>query len=399
MRRQLLSSIFILFLLLAATVLVILYGKGYRIGNLFNGRPTISKTGLLVTTSVPDGAQVFINGNLTTATDDTIDLLPGEYTVKITKEGYFPWEKKVQIQKEVVTKADALLFPTAPRLENITSSGIEHPVLDPSGKKLAFRVASQSARKNGLYVLDMNSTPILTLSSSARQITDDVTDFFSKATYEWSPDGEEIIATITNDETQLSTYYLLRANTFNTTPQNITATLPTIKDTWETERQEKAEARISGLPKKLKSLITDNFKIISWSPDDTKILYTASRSAEIPMVITPRHIGLDLMREVRNIEEGNVYVYDISDDFNTKILDKSEPTLPVQWMPDSDHLVIVRDNKIQILEDDGTNNTTVYAGPFVNSYVFPWPNVSKLVILTNFNNAGAPANLYTIGLK
>jgi hypothetical protein len=408
MRKQLFSSFSIFFLLILATILVILYGKGYRIGNIFNGKPTISKTGLLVATSTPDGAQLFINGNLTSATDDTIDLLPGEYTIRLAKEGYFPWEKKVKIQKEVVTKADALLFPTAPRLENITSSGVEHPVLDPSGKKLAFRIASQSAKKNGIYVLDMNTTPILTLRSSARQITDDVTDQFSKATYEWSPDGEEILATIMNEETGIPTYYNLRAGNFNDTPRNVTAIVSSVLEDWDAQRTEKAAARVNGLSKKLKQLIKEKFTILAWSPDDTKILYTASASAEIPFIITPRHIGLDSMREVRTIEKDGVYVYDLKDDYNTKVLDANDTgckeaiqpcTPPVQWFPDSDHLIVVTDNKIRAVEDDGTNSTTIYAGPFVNNYVFSWPNGSKLVILTNFNNTGTPANLYTISLK
>ncbi len=408
MRKQLLSSLLIFLFLVVATTLVILYGKGYRIGNWQTGKPTISKTGLLVAKSIPDGAQVFINGNLTSATDDTIDLLPGEYTVKITKEGYFPWEKKVRIQKEVVTKADALLFPTAPRLENITSSGVRNPVLDPSGKKIAFTVASQSAKKNGIYVLDMNTTPILTLRSSARQITNDVNDVFSQATFAWSPDGEELLATIINSETALPTYYLLRTSGFNDDPQNVTAILQTVLDDWESDKIEKAAARINALPKKQKALIQENFDIIGWSIDDSKILYTASSSAELPLIITPRHIGLDAMREERKLSENSVYVYDLKDDFNTKVLDANDtgckeapqPCVPpIQWFPDSEHLILVNDNKIRILEEDGSNSTTIYAGPFVNGYVFPWPNSSKLVILTNFNNAGVPANLYTIGLK
>jgi WD40 repeat protein len=412
MRKQVLTPLLVLILLILATTGVILYGKGYRFGKLSDGRPTVSKTGLLVTTSKPDGAQVFINGNLTSATDDTIDLLPGEYDVKISKDGYFPWEKKVKIEKEVVTKADALLFPTAPRLESITSSGVENPVIDPAKHRIAFRIASQSAKKNGVYVLDMNTNPVLTLQSAAKQLTDDVSgDIFSVSTYAWSPDGETLFASISASR-DISTYYQLRTNGFNDVPRNVTAILGGIQDQWALDRREKDLARMSGLKKPLIKMIGENFQIIEWSPDETKILYTASRSAELPLIIKPRRIGIDTMREERNIKQGSMYVYDIQDDINYKIYehdmqgcsstetDQSCPVLPhFQWFPDSEHLITIQDKKINVLELDGTNSTTIYAGPFIDSYVFPWPNGSKIVILTNFNNPGVPPTLYTIGLR
>src|SRR5260221_7337856 len=168
MKKQLTISVLIIGFLVAVTALVIFLGSGYRIDFGGNGA-ILSGTGLLVTTSSPNGAQVIINGHLTTATDNTINLAPGEYDVKIFKEGYFAWEKKITIKKEVVSKADALLFPSAPKLENITNVGVLDPTLDPSRTKIAYLVASQSAAKNGIYVLDMTSRPILTLQSASSQ--------------------------------------------------------------------------------------------------------------------------------------------------------------------------------------------------------------------------------------
>lgn len=407
MRKQALVPLIIFIFLVLVTVGVVLYGRGYRFGQTQSGKVTISKTGLLVLNSEPNGAQVFIDGNLTTATNNTIDLLPGDYTVRIVKDGYLPWEKAVRIQKEVVTKADALLFPTAPRLESITSSGVENPVIDPSGRKLAFKISSESAKKNGIYVLDMSSTPILSLQTSAKQLSDDITALFSTSSYAWSPNGEELMASISG-ELDTSYYYLLNTSGFNDTPQNITAILPSIQDQWSLQKTEVDTARMNGLNKKVKQIIETNFNVLGWSPDDDKILFTASRSADLPIIIKPRHIGIDPLRETRTIKENDYYVYDISDDTNMRVLtaeslqcpDKVEVcTNTIQWFPDSKHLLVVKDKTINIMEIDGTNSTTVYAGPYIDNYVFPWPNASKLVILTNFNNPGVPANLYTIGLK
>src|SRR5581483_8972254 len=226
MSRQIFISLCVLFLLFLGTTLVVLYGRGYRFG-LANGRPDISGTGILVAKSNPNGASVFVDGHLTTATDNTINLAPGTYDVKIEKEGYFPWEKIIKVQKEVVSNADALLFPNAPRLESITDIGVSSPTVDPSLSKIAYLVSSQSAKKNGIYVLDMTSRPILTLESNSTQIIDDTTDTFSQATLAWSPDGTQILATVKN------TTYLLSANGFNNTPKDVTETLAGIESSWE----------------------------------------------------------------------------------------------------------------------------------------------------------------------
>src|SRR5476651_1536609 len=127
MRKQITISALILLFMLTATAIVVLYGRGYRFG-FDKGSPNLSGTGLLVATSSPDGAQVFVNNHLTTATANTINLAPGTYDVKISKEGYLPWEKTLVVKNEVVTKADALLFPTAPKLESITNLGAQTPV-------------------------------------------------------------------------------------------------------------------------------------------------------------------------------------------------------------------------------------------------------------------------------
>lgn len=391
MRKQLLISAFIFLSLLAVTTLVILYGKGYRF-NLGQGKPDFFGTGLLVATSKPNGASVFVNGHLTTATDNTLNLTPGDYTIKIFKDGYFPWEKKLKIKKEVVAKADALLFSTAPKLESVTNAGVANPVLDPSGTRLAFTVASQSARKNGIYILDLSTRPILTLQSSSTQIADDTVDKFSTSTFSFSPDGSQLIAT-----TSAQTSYLLDQGTFNASPRDVTATLPAINAEFVKQTKDKEKARLDSLPTPLQKLIKDNFKILEWSADDTKILYEASSSALLPLEINPRLVGVDTTSEQRKLEKSQIYVYDIKEDKNYAIGIKNSKNL--HWFPDSSHLIYVENQQIQVMDFDGDNRTTVYAGPFVDSFVFPWPDGSKIVILTNLGNSNIPPNLYTIVLQ
>jgi len=404
-RGNIYISLLILVCLLLGTALVVLYAKGYRF-NILQGQPKISKTGLLVATSTPNGASVDVDHNLTTATDNTVDLLPGKYTISIHKDGYFPWEKDVTITKELVTKADALLYPVAPKLESITATGVQTPVLDPSRTKIAYRVASQSAAKNGIYIYDMNARSVLSLQSATKQIANDTTGIFSNAEISWSPDGEQVVATISAGLTR--TTYLLQANQLNTVPRNITALLPSIQLQFDTDRQEKADAQVIALKPSLKKLIADNFTILSWSPDESKILYVASTAADLPLIIKPRLLGVDTLYEKRQIKPGGLYVYDLKEDRNTKIVDTTPEscrlngitcTLPVSWFSDSEHLLFVYNKQIHMIEYYGSNDTVVYAGPFIDTYAFPWPDGQRIAILTDLNNSTVLPNLYTISLK
>lgn len=390
--------------MLTATAVIVFYGRGYRF-NFGKGVPSLSGTGLLVATSSPDGAQVFVNDHLTTATANTINLAPGTYEVKIVKEGYLPWQKTLVIKNEVVTKADALLFPSAPKLESITNIGVQTPVLDPSRTKIAYTVASQSAAKNGIYILDTTVRPILTLQSSSSQIINDTINTFSKAKLQWSPDGSELLASIPG--TLSTTTYLLKTNEFNQSPQDVTEIMESVNTVWDKQKTDKEKSLTDGLPKPLKAIVLSGFRIVEWSPDETKILYVASVSAELPLIITPRLIGTDSTPEVRNIRKNSLYVYDIKEDRNYKIAD-SLPSLdslyshspsPIMWFPDSKHLIYNHNNKIDIMEYDAGNQTTIYAGPFVDSYVFPWSDGSRIVILTDLGNLNSTPNLYTVGLK
>ena len=73
--------------------------------------------------------------------------------------------------------------------------------------------------------------------------------------------------------------------------------------------------------------------------------------------------------------------------------------LPVTWFPDSAHFIMVNDKQIHMVDYDGANDTVVYAGPFLDNYVFPWVDGTRLVMLTNLNNSTILPNLYTISLK
>lgn len=419
MDRRAILTISTFLALILATATAIAYNKGYR-PKLGETGPTVEATGLLAATSSPEGAQVFVNGRLTTATNDTLNLAEGDYTIKIIKDGYISWEKKLKIKSGVVAETQARLFPAAPDLRAETSTGALLPTLSPDGTKLVYGVASGSAEKRGIWVMDLNDRPLLAQAQS-RQISQRLTE----AAFTWSPDSRQIVATLGKQS------FLLDADRLNPLPQEVTSTLNLILVSWEKENKTKEAETLSRLDDNLLQELP-KMKIIAWSPDGTKLLYSASVSAALAPILEKILPGSSTQPEQRQLKEGAIYVYDLKEDRNFFLTDRlpglskgkevrtekqtaeaspsatasieaigrAQRAQPLRWFPDSRRLIWVEEGNISILEYDGTNKATIYSGPFEDSFVYPWPNGTKLIILTTYNRpAGVESNLYSISLK
>ncbi len=387
MDKRFLAVLFGIVLILSVTVVVILTAKGYRPN--FEDK-TVDITGILVATSDPDGASVFIDGKLKTATNTTANLKPGKYLIKIAKDGYYDWEKQVEIKKEEVFKTNVFLFPRAADLRPITLNGASNPVLSPDESRIAFTVASASATATGIYTLSMSGVPVIN-NVNIRQIFRDNGLALSKVEgLIWSADDTQLIAS------QSGKYYMLDTDKMTVSPTIISNTqLEVLKTGWQQESEMKAKSQLSKLHNNLP--IAD-FK---FSPDETKILYTASASATLaaPIINLP---GSNPTPETRNLEKGKTYVYDLKEDRNYEIssANRADQISNFRWFVTSRHLVVNEGKQITVMEYDGTNKSVMYAGPFVDNYVYVWPNWSKIVILTNLNTASTVGeNLYTINLR
>ena len=390
-------------LIIIATIIIILLGRGYRFDIRKND---LRSTGLMVANSDPNGAQVFVDGVLKTATNTTIGIDPGWYTVKISKEGYIPWEKKLRVQGEVVSNTDAFLFPSNPSLSPLTTTGIINPKLSPDGTKLAYVVPADPTippEKSGVWILTMTDSP-LGFNRQPYKIAE--MNFVPEGDFEllWSPDGTQLLISSPGR-------IILIDVDRQTTPREVTNLQKLLVEQWNTQKETVLQKQLSLLPQPILHLATSAASLIAFSPDEHKVLYEATASATIPNVIEPPLIGTNPTAEVRTILPNNIYVYDIKEDKNYFVASRKElvPTtkpdvttpnsqlpilnsqfsirnsLPLQWFPTSRHLVIAIPGKIDIMEYDRTNWITVYSGPHQEGFVVPWPGSSRLIVLTNFN--------------
>jgi hypothetical protein len=401
------SLLFLLTLIVVITIgtFVFYYARGYRFDTEeFRFIPN----GLLVTKSNPDGAQVFINGELKTATNANIFLPPGTYDVSIRKEGYIPWNKRLTVEKEIVTEADADLFRAVPSLSAVTFSSSLNPVPSSDFTKIAYVVPFDAQNSNtqddkaGLWVLETVNLP-LGFARDPRRVTDgDLSD----ASWEWSPDGREIMLT-----TDLGVF-LLDAGRF--TPQNqrinIASTKEVIVQQWEKERRTKFTAQIRRFPDELIEVLERRSSSVLFSPDEKKILYTASSSATLNDNIIKSLPGASTQRQERYIKPNHTYVYDIKEDRNFLIDDNAESLVignelhdstnrRLAWFPTSRHLILAEEGKVTIMDYDGTNRQEVYTGSYIAPHAFPTVSDERLLLLTNLGADSGSPNIYSLSLK
>lgn len=375
------------------------YARGYRFDlKTFKFQPN----GILVLKSEPDGASVYIDSELKTATNTSISLPPGTYDVEVRKDGYFSWYKRLTIEKEIVTEADISLFKDVPSLSPVSSSGAVNPIMSEDGSKIVFSILPSSdngSDKAGLWELDTYSLP-LGFGAGPKRITDgDMTG----ATYIFSPDGKQVLLTISNS------IFLIDTGSF--TPQNQRVNIASKKDAtlanWQTQKGTKNQSLIGNLPPELSDILSRKTSNFVLSPDNSMILYTASDSATLPDGLIRPLPGSSTQHQERSIQTGHTYVYDIKEDRNFLVTDQAvtinnddNPQVgAVRWMSTSRNLLLAQPGQIIIMDYDGTNRQVVYSGAYSAPSAFPFSNTTRLLILTNLGAPTGAANLYTLTVK
>lgn len=440
--KRLLYPLFSAVVLILGTYIAIQYATGaLRVSE----EGIIQGSGLLSATSDPKGAELWLDGRLVSATDDTLYLEPKTYDVQILKEGFSPWQKNITVMPEVVAQANARLFPIASSLTPLTFSGVHDILPSPDGQKLLYYTASQSAvQKNGLYILDL-TTGTFNLQRGPRQIVADAPGYdLTAASIIWSPDSSEILLITDRKEV------LLNPDQLQSIAQlpDVSLRRELILSEWEEEMYLRERQYLATFAPEIIRVATESAKNVYFSPSKKMILYTATESAILADELIPPVPGASTQAQVRTLKPGYIYVYDREEDRNFELGPEPDATAAAkyllandlssrvtqslaaspsaftslqatesavtadnfrryhsplfantfQWYPDSKHLLFVSDNTVRIVEHEGTNNTSLYSGPFDNTFLYPWPDGNRVLITTTFSPTAAP-NLYAIELR
>lgn len=369
MSRRFLFTLLTLVIIFSAAAVAIFLAKGYTFSSKEKG---LVGTGIISVTSIPDAASVYVDGHLTTATNANIaSLQPKEYDVRVIKEGFIPWEKKVKVREGLVTDLKITLFPAIPTIYPLTFNGVKNPVLSPDAEKLAYIVPSGSAgggvnKKAGVWVwtLEDNRPIAFARGAEPHQVAkNDVIDFV-EAALRWSPDSKQLLVTVGSGS------FLLQDDQLNTEPRDITPMLQSTLKSWEEETRVTQQARLLNIKNMTLRNTASSAATLKWSPDETKFLHGE--------------------------KEGKLKVYNLEDQKEYEMPEARS----YSWLPDSRHIVLVEEDKISVAEFDGSNKAIIYAGKFEDNFVFAWPDSSRLVMISSFPTPTASEpNLYGINLK
>lgn len=433
--RYILFRLLLIIVFIGILVGLVSYARGYRI-NTQTGK--IGPTGILLATSAPDGARIFVNGKFMGATNQNISLSPGYYDVEISKEGYTTWKSNLSVKGEVVTRADATLFPLNPSLSPLTNLGVVKAQSFPDvGRVLIIAdnptTATQSANvedntqeKNGVFVFD-NSPRQINLFSPLKLLVGKSalpkeTDL-SKSDFIMSPDAKEVLFTVKNTSNLEIATYLISADSTTTNLFDVSKSKQAIQSAWDEKKLELTTKILETYKKPFADLAETAFDIHSFSLDETKIFYQAKANTTIPIIIKPRLIGTNQTPEVRDLIAGNWYVYDKKEDRNYDISAITKIPTPtpartrtrtqppstlnaknvivdtILWHPNSTHLIIKGTNDVSIANFDSSHKQIVYSGPFEHNFLAVTGD-GKLLILANLNpQRNNLPDLYAVGIK
>jgi len=395
-RRSLTLIALVGFFIISSTYLISIFARGYRF-SLKNGF-TLNPTGIISAVSYPKGASVYINDKLITATDDTFNLSPGIYTLKINKDGFNPWQKTITVKPETVYQADIQLFSSVPDLKPITLTGAINPSANIDNTKIVYAVASASATKdNGLYIIESTGLPISFIRSDTRQLaTNSATINWTEFNYTFSPNSRQILTN--NPKTKVNYLLSLDSPISSQKLTDVTKNLKEIYADWQTQTSLITKNKIDRLPKELQPLVsTASAQHIQYSSKEDKVLYLAQIDGDIKdNLITPPP-AKSTQTQNRQVKVGNYYVYDIKDDTNF-LIGSQKDLFQLFWIPNTNNLIFVQNQDLKVVDYDGLNQQTILTSNFNPNCVYPWSDGSKVVILTNLS-LSSTENLYSLSIK
>ncbi|MCS7093196.1 MAG: PEGA domain-containing protein [Patescibacteria group bacterium] len=383
---NLLTKLIFFVIFIGVLAIVILYARGYRFN--LDDRSLVS-TGIITLSSFPKNAKIYLNGEFKGLTDMNLNLTPGRYLVELNKDGYTNWSKEVILKGELVVNIEATLFPLNPSLSPLTNLGIIRALpLDDNNRIMIFA-------NSGVYLFELPKNVLaffspLKIIARAEAFPERIN--WEKVDVHISPDLKQVLV---GD-------YLLSLEDEDQSPTLVSSSnsKENLISAWKEKKMTNLRKILETYPKEFFKIASESFRIISFSPNDNKVLYESLIDVNLPVIINPPLIFANQTPETRTLKKNHLYVYDKKEDKNYLIgkaspLDK-EDTL---WYFDSRHLVINEDNKITIVDYDNKNKRIVYSGPLEKNFFMSTAD-GKIIILANLNPKANPyPDLYLVGIR
>lgn len=394
LHRRLIYVFFIIIFLVTAP-LIILYTMGYRY-NFTKGR--VQKTGIIRITSVPRGADIYLNGVKyeTGQTPARIEkLLPGDYEIKLAKDGYYDWQKKLPVYENGTTFAEKIILWKKSTSAEISTTTVSSWLISPDGNIIA--AADDLGAVN---LLDINSGIFGEISGGIFETIAEISGYDSFELLSFSPSSRYLLAqagkkgkisyylidTLAKESKKLpgQDYLSLKWEAANDNLYGLDKT-----GLWSISLSSlKSSAAVKGLAADDFYLSGKNLYLLSAGALSRRTLESAA-SANIEKINCPdcaikevknnrliarnssgKILIVDLDRKIKTIEasaknidwlnsgsllfsnDHEIYIYELAKNSPELITRLGSPITSAIWHPNGRHLIFSTDNKIKIIELD-----------------------------------------------
>ncbi len=307
--RRVVYVIFVIIFLVGAP-LVILYTQGYR----YNfQRNRVQKTGILIISSLPKKADIYLNGKIVDdqqAPARLEKILPADYDITLSKEGYHDWQKRLAVYENSTTFAeDVILWKDSIPLQLDTKNTIDWKI-SPDRQKISLIDAEQKISVfsiDGEKFIDVKNQPTLT----------------APAIIGWSNTSKKII--IRDSVSAGNNYYLINVDADN-------------------------GGQISKIGNK-------NYLSIKWDADNDNVVYGITAAGLWLVDLFTKEEKLVMTGKIDDFWVKGNQIYTVAGD---KILDLSEKSAPaVQAESDGYRLIDKKGDKL-IAKNDSRQRIAVW---------------------------------------
>lgn len=439
--------IFLFFIFLICTPIAIYYTQGFRYNFKLN---KFQKTGALFIRTNPAGANILLNGNNTSiASPNKISsLLPGNYQVKVEKNGYLPWKKNLEIKSTITTFAeDIYLFKNKFNPVLINSGEIITLLPTTSKNKIIYQNFSDNNYKIWIYystsqksdfimeidtrikfiawstneekILIFNEeTGYAVISPNKQEKLLSLKTFtkFDLSNIAWDDQSDNLLWALANN--RLKQVDLLNRQTKGLDAPNLMAILPTSEGHYFIyKNSENNKTFLAYAPEKkfenfleLGELPNDiNYKIEKFN--DWLFIYNFSyKQLYFLQLKNQKILFYNMLKDINGYELKDKYllfwsdyeywIYNIAENKNELIERLSSPIINVLWHPEANYLISEAEKKLKLIEIDNRDEKNIY--PILNTQenigknITFSPDSESLIFADNINGL---SGIYYISLQ
>lgn len=196
---SIISSILATITIYTGALVIVLYVQGWRI-DLTN--QSVKKVGILTVESTPTLAEIYIDGENKGRSNKSIPLDIGSHEVIVSKDGYYDWQKSVDILEEKSTPIFPILIKRnlIPTLIYQSDLLLEQYWIDDSNSNLLLLLRDDNTYRllhyninNSFWSLNSTPTTVLTINSTDENSISDIN-------LQLSPSGKKAILQVFMDK-------------------------------------------------------------------------------------------------------------------------------------------------------------------------------------------------------